>query len=447
MKVKVLNRDPKDYLKTRAGDLPKLPRNVDPALHPFAAQREYTAALNAVKLERVFAKPFVGSLDGHRDGVFSMVTHSKRLPVVISGACDGEIKVWNVTSKECSCSVQAHTGFVRGMGINQAGDLLLSVGDDQIVRMWNVDKMLQNQTVDPTTTISSKTLLTGIDYQWGSKSDTFVTCGSSVGIWNINRNEPLRNFTWGVDTITSVVFNKVETYMLASTAQDRNIVLYDCRENNPLRKVILSQKTNQIAFNPMEAFNFTAACDDNNLYSFDMRKLSSPLNVHMGHAMAVLCVGYSPTGREFVSGSYDKTIRIFETNKGRSKEIYHTKRMQRVFCTHYSADSKFIMTGSDETNIRLWKSLAWGKLGPISSRERSAFDYNKKLIQRYSNHPQVKRIKRHRNVPKMIKSISNEHNNIRNAKRRKEENRRKHSKPGSVPHVAERARHVVKEDS
>ena len=64
MKVKVLNRDPKDYLKTRAGDLPKLPRNVDPALHPFAAQREYTAALNAVKLERVFAKPFVGSLDG-----------------------------------------------------------------------------------------------------------------------------------------------------------------------------------------------------------------------------------------------------------------------------------------------------------------------------------------------------------------------------------------------
>ena len=64
MKVKVLNRDPKDYLKTRVGDLPKLPRNVDPILHPHAAHREYTAALNAVKLERVFAKPFVGSLDG-----------------------------------------------------------------------------------------------------------------------------------------------------------------------------------------------------------------------------------------------------------------------------------------------------------------------------------------------------------------------------------------------
>ena len=122
-----------------------------------------------------------------------MVTHSKRLPVVISGACDGEIKVWNVTTKECSCSVPAHSGFVRGMGINQvkktqnnslkltwnaivnlsisiaigmtigsvmqnfqAGDLLLSVGDDQVIRMWNVDQMLQNSTVDPSTTITSK---------------------------------------------------------------------------------------------------------------------------------------------------------------------------------------------------------------------------------------------------------------------------------------------------
>ena len=148
-----------------------------------------------------------------------------------------------------------------------------------------------------------------------------------------------------------------------------------------------------------------------------------------------------------MSGSYDKTIRIFDSRNGRSKEIYHTKRMQRVFCVQYSSDSKFVMTGSDETNIRLWKSLAWGKLGPISSREKTSLEYNKKLINRYSSHPQVKRIKRHRNIPKMVKSISAEHTNIRAARKKKDDNRRKHSKPGSVPRVAERAKHVVKEET
>lgn len=48
-------------------------------------------ALNAVKLERVFAKPFVGNLDGHKDGVSCITKHPKRLSVLLSGAYDGEV--------------------------------------------------------------------------------------------------------------------------------------------------------------------------------------------------------------------------------------------------------------------------------------------------------------------------------------------------------------------
>jgi WD repeat and SOF domain-containing protein 1 len=56
-------------------DIHKLPRNYDPELHPFEMNREYTRAVNAVKLERVFAKPFLGALDGHGDAVTSLVAH------------------------------------------------------------------------------------------------------------------------------------------------------------------------------------------------------------------------------------------------------------------------------------------------------------------------------------------------------------------------------------
>lgn len=51
---------------------------------------------------------------------------------------------------------------------------------------------------------------------------------------------------------------------------------------------------------------------------------------------AVLSVGFSPTGREFVSGGYDRMVRIWNCNTGRSREVYHTKRMGRVFCTNFS---------------------------------------------------------------------------------------------------------------
>lgn len=101
-------------------------------------------------------------------------------------------------------------------------------------------------------------------------------------------------------------------------------------------------------------------------YTFDTRQLRSPVNVHMGHTEAVVDVDYSPTGKEFVAGSYDKTIRLFEVNKGHSKEIYHTKRMQRLTCVSWSLDNKYIISGSDEMNIRVWKARASEKLGVVS---------------------------------------------------------------------------------
>lgn len=51
------------------------------------------------------------------------------------------------------------------------------------------------------------------------------------------------------------------------------------------------------------------------VYTYDTRHMRMPVNVHMDHVSAVTSIDYSPTGREFVTGSHDKTIRIFEVAK------------------------------------------------------------------------------------------------------------------------------------
>lgn len=50
-----------------------------------------------------------------------------------------------------------------------------------------------------------------------------------------------------------------------------------------------------------------------------MRYLSHPVYLHGGHTSAVMDVDYSPTGQEFVSGGFDKTVRIFKANESRSR--------------------------------------------------------------------------------------------------------------------------------
>ena len=79
---------------------------LSPVEHPFEAEREYQRALNAVKLERVFAKPFLGSLDGHRDGLTCVSKHPTSLSTLCSASADGEVRVWHLTERKCLASWQ-----------------------------------------------------------------------------------------------------------------------------------------------------------------------------------------------------------------------------------------------------------------------------------------------------------------------------------------------------
>ena len=93
MKLKTISRKEEDYTRKTSKDLYRVQRNYAPEAHPFEKQREYTRALNATKLDKVFARPFVGALDGHSDGVFCMAKHPTELTTVLSGSCDGEVKI------------------------------------------------------------------------------------------------------------------------------------------------------------------------------------------------------------------------------------------------------------------------------------------------------------------------------------------------------------------
>jgi WD repeat and SOF domain-containing protein 1 len=329
-------------------------------------------ALNATKLERVFAKPFIGDLDGHKDGVSCFAKHPTQLSTMLSGAYDGEIRVWNLPTRTCSRHVVAHDGWVRGLTYTPCGERFLTIGDDKTIKIWksNTETVgttsweLEDEDDDvPVTTLLSKSVILSISHH--RHNPIFATVGEVCQIWEETRNEPLKSLQWGVDSLHHVQFNPVENNLLAACASDRSIILYDQREGKALRKVVMTLRANKICWNPMEAFNFTVANEDYNLYTFDSRNLSKPKKIHQNHVAAVTDVDYSPTGREFVSGSYDKTIRIFSCEKTQSREIYHTKRMQHVTCVGWSLDGRYVYSGSDEMNIRLWKAHAAEKLGMV----------------------------------------------------------------------------------
>lgn len=305
------------------------PRNLDPALHPFERAREYTRALNATKLERMFAAPFLAQLGkGHVDGVYTMAKDPGSLQRFASGSGDGVVKVWDLTSREEIWNAQAHEGIVKGMCWTK-DQKLLSCASDKTIKLF--DPYNAPSGTPPTATYLGQAAFTGVSHHRSLPS--FAASSSVISIFDLSRPSSAATQTlhWptSTDTINTLAFNQTETSIFASAATDRSIVLYDLRTSSPLSKVVLRLATNAISWNPMEAFNFAAANEDHNIYIFDMRKLDRALNVLKDHVAAVMDVDFSPTGEELVSASYDRTVRLWNRSGGHSRDIYHTKRMQR----------------------------------------------------------------------------------------------------------------------
>ena len=72
--------------------------------------------MNAVKLGRVFAMPFVGCLDGHRDGISCLGKHPSRLSWLYSGACDGEVLFMFVVFNQLIFNVSSSFRTVETLG-------------------------------------------------------------------------------------------------------------------------------------------------------------------------------------------------------------------------------------------------------------------------------------------------------------------------------------------
>ncbi|KAH8194152.1 hypothetical protein TruAng_011687 [Truncatella angustata] len=295
MKIKAISRSVEAYAPA-GSKATKTPRNLDPAIHPvtppalhhFERAREYTRALNATKMDRMFAQPFLAQLgDGHVDGVYCLAKDPRSEERFASGSGDGVVKAWDLVSKDEVWHTTAHENVVRGMAWTR-DQKLLTCAADRTIKLY--DPYNQSSGSAPLSTFLGTSAFTSLSMH-RQRNAFAASSGLNISIYDLERQGAAPDtLAWpnAVDTINHVSFNQIEHSILASCASDRSVVLYDLRTSQPLAKTLLNFATNKISWNPMEAFNLATASEDHNVYIFDIRKFDRALNVLKDHVAAVM---------------------------------------------------------------------------------------------------------------------------------------------------------------
>ena len=241
MRLKPLSRPEGSCSRERVSDLDKVVRNPDPALHPLQRATEVTRAVAAAKLARVFAKPLVGALDGHTDSVTCLARSPRASGVLLSGAADGQLLLWDIAARTAVASLGGHKRAVRGVACAPDGRHAVSVGDDALVCLWQLPGRGSQEAaaaevarLTPTASYSSKHAFRDVDYHRSRLH--FATAGATVQLWDHERSEPIAEFTWGVDAVSAVRFNPAEPDLFASCGSDRRCGMRPCSEASLVRE-------------------------------------------------------------------------------------------------------------------------------------------------------------------------------------------------------------------
>ncbi len=103
--------------------------------------------------------------------------------------------------------------------------------------------------------------------------------------------------------------------------------------------------------------------------------LTRPVEIlRLNHSEFVLSVAYSPDGGRIVSGSYDKTLRIWDAQTGAPIGEPLGGHEYSVRSVAYSPDGSRIVSGSEDNTLRIWDAQTGAPIGePLSGHEDSVW--------------------------------------------------------------------------
>jgi WD40 repeat protein len=278
-----------------------------------------------IRIWHVATGRYLKRLGGHERGV-TCVTYSPR-GYLASGSWDTTVRIWNPLSGECLRTLKGHADVVRAVVFALSGKVLASGGHLEAIRIWNpktgdCTMMLAKEDV---TNLSS------------SGESLIALCADRViRVWNLNTS-------------------KCELY---SEGKEEDVTSIACSpRSSPLERTMVVGT----AFGNIKVYRMKTVEQTKQLGS---------------HDRAVNCLAYGPLGDRLVSGSSDRTVRVWDLISG---------RCTYVLSHPYEIGDVVYKPGEGEVAISL--SRDGGTIRVWDFEKETTFSINRKKPLRDSSNP------------------------------------------------------------
>jgi WD40 repeat protein len=266
----------------------------------------------------------------HSRGIFSLA-FTPDDKVLASGGKDNLIRFWEPTNGKEIGKLPGHLGWIRSLAISSKSGILVSGSFDRTVNIWEGGPRVD-------VLVGHKDWVCGVAF---SADDRLLASGSrdgTVRIWDAPSGRLLETLENLGGAVLAVAFSAD-------------------KDNPKLAAGIWADKGAVRVWDIIR--------DEKRTY-----QKAKELHTLLGHKAGVACLAFEKSGKRLASGSGDKTIILWDLEKGKPERTLsgHTGSVR---CLAFAADGK-LASGSEDASIRIWDTRTGKEAGtPIKSHSTS----------------------------------------------------------------------------
>ena len=277
-------------------------------------------------------------------GTLSHVEFSPNGELMAAAYNDNVIRLYDTSSWKLKGELVGHTDYPKSMHFDKDGKRLVSTAVDKTVRVWNVEKcsLLHVFALLEEKASEARFSPDGEILAFSAWEHIFVYYTKD---WSLLHDIEITG-TFGVKYMS---FSPNGEMFVVSQAA--SLLIYETRTGNLLKSIKIHPRNGEkVRFDATG--NYLYFMDYNSLCRMDTETFSK-IEVFDGHSSTIIEYAFSPDRRYVVTGSHDKTVRVWDIATRKTLHICkgHTWGVSSV---HIQPDGRTILSSSYDGTVRQW---------------------------------------------------------------------------------------------